>query len=72
MTCNNSFSSDKNYPGIAYRGCFPFCSSVMYIKYTPSSQTKKAPRYATLTSTFVFKQALIMARSCDKSEKLLK
>ena len=41
MTCNNSFSSDKNYPGIAYRGRFPSCSSVMYIKYIPSLQTKK-------------------------------
>ena len=41
MTYNNRFSSDKKYHGIAYRGCFPACSSVMYIKYTPLSQTKK-------------------------------
>ena len=41
MTYNSSFSSDKNYPGIAYHGRFPACFSVVYIKYTPSSQTKK-------------------------------
>ena len=41
MTYKNNLSSDKNYPGIAYRGRFPACSSVVYIKYTPSSQTGK-------------------------------
>ncbi len=41
MTYNNRFSSDKNYPGIAYLGRFPACSSVVYVKYTPSSQAGK-------------------------------
>ena len=40
MTYNKSFS-DKNYPGIAYRWLFSACSSVVYIKYTSSSQAKK-------------------------------
>ena len=41
MIYKKSTSSDKNYPSIAYGGCFPACSSVVYIKYTLSSQTKK-------------------------------
>ena len=41
MIYRNSISSDENYLCIAYDGCFPACSSVVYIKYTPSSQTKK-------------------------------
>ena len=41
MIHKNSLSSDKNYLSIAYRGRFPVCSSVMYIKYIPSLQTKK-------------------------------
>ena len=41
MAYNNRSSSGENYLGIAYGGCFPACSSVVYIKYTPSSQVKK-------------------------------
>ena len=37
----NSIFSDESYFCIAYDGGFPACSSVVYIKYTPSSQTKK-------------------------------
>ncbi len=40
MTYKNRFSSDKNYLGIAYRGRFSACFSVVYVKYTPSSQTE--------------------------------